>query len=155
MEFKLALLLPLVVAIGWGLNCAVTGQNYATRLINIPTDVTAIGLAIVCMGAITSILMKQPIELGLFINSPSKGWLWLACLSFAICMVLIRLSFMETNATYTVLLECSYALFTPFFIYLFYQQKQLSLQMFVGALFIFAGVFLVMSGQIQKTTAGA
>lgn len=152
---SIAPFLGLLVALGWGFNSAVTAQNYAARLVNIPTDIMAIGLAVILAGFSMSFFLNQPIQLGLFVTSPGRIWLWATALSFAACMTLIRLSFAETNATYTVLLECSYALFTPLFSWLLFQQKQLTLPMMIGGAFILIGVFLVMSSQIQKTSHGA
>ena len=66
----------------------------------------------------------------------------------ALCIVggnyFIFLSLNEKNATLTSIVEISYPFFVALFSWLLFRDSQLNLSIFVGGLFIFAGVVLIL-----------
>ncbi len=143
------LLLPLVAAILWGVNYAVSGHTL--KFLSVPTAVFVHGSSYIVASLLLMVFIKEPIDFSPYFTHPDRMWTWLMPLSAGLAICCVFLSIRATSSTYYAIVEISYVIFTPLFAYLFFGARQWSPASLIGAALMIAGLIVVVWDQSQKS----
>lgn len=136
------LIYALMAAILWGLNYVL-----AERVLLSISPITLLALETFAGTIVFSLIsyfttMKK--DLSLLSSEPKLLWLTLTEVTVVlIASVLILVSIRLKNATIAGIIELIYPLFTILFVWLLFQENQVSLPVIFGGILIFSGVLVI------------
>jgi drug/metabolite transporter (DMT)-like permease len=133
----------ILAAVVWGLDYTFAEQ--ATKKISIASFLT-IQLLFAFLLSLLAAALSGTFRKDLLTVAVSRqllGYMTFGILAFTAGNLFILASIQAKNATLAGMIEISYPLFIALFVYLLFKQHQLNLATVIGALLIFAGVFVI------------
>ena len=142
-----AMFMPLLAALLCGLGYVFYGR--ALQLVNVQTMLIGNAFAGILTGLIVWLLFPAKIDLRFFASIPAISVMGAALFCTSAAWVCSLTAIQNISATYAAIGEISYPLFTAFFAYLIFRDRQLDWKMASGRALIAAGSYVIISGKMK------
>ncbi|GMQ90767.1 MAG: hypothetical protein BMS9Abin11_0071 [Gammaproteobacteria bacterium] len=131
-------------ALVWGMHYPLMG--YVLKKLSLVSALVLAGLPVLVVGLVGHKTLAQDMAVIKSMTWSERLPIMAIPLTSLLATVLLYHAINSKNATLASLLEISYPVFVVFFAYLFFREWHINNSVLIGAVFIFSGVALIITG---------